>query len=146
MQRQISMGTLLLRESFSFFSTIASEHTRLPLLLYTLFVMWFLEPFPTYEARCWGNWSLHDSFVLKLFSQPGTFGILACLLQSVILTVFVKFIVFRKVAESNKIEGYPTFAYFKNGRLAWKINERTEDGFYNFMKKYAVAYLSLVMS
>uniref|UniRef100_A0A915PF60 Thioredoxin domain-containing protein n=1 Tax=Setaria digitata TaxID=48799 RepID=A0A915PF60_9BILA len=40
----------------------------------------------------------------------------------------------KKTAERYKVEGYPTFAYFKNRKFAWKINERTEDGFYNFMK------------
>ncbi|VDO30271.1 unnamed protein product [Brugia timori] len=39
-----------------------------------------------------------------------------------------------KIAERYKVEGYPTFAYFKDGKFAWKINERKEDGFYNFMK------------
>uniref|UniRef100_A0AAF5PVN3 Thioredoxin domain-containing protein n=2 Tax=Wuchereria bancrofti TaxID=6293 RepID=A0AAF5PVN3_WUCBA len=39
-----------------------------------------------------------------------------------------------KIAERYKVEGYPTFAYFKDGKFAWKINERREDGFYNFMK------------
>ncbi|VDO25084.1 unnamed protein product [Onchocerca flexuosa] len=40
----------------------------------------------------------------------------------------------KKIAERYKVEGYPTFAYFKNGKFAWKINERKEDSFYNFMK------------
>lgn len=42
----------------------------------------------------------------------------------------------RKTAEKVGVEGYPTFAYFKDGKFAWKINERTKDGFYAFMKKY----------
>ncbi|VBB25321.1 unnamed protein product [Acanthocheilonema viteae] len=40
----------------------------------------------------------------------------------------------KQIAERHKVEGYPTFAYFKDGKFAWKINERKEDGFYNFMK------------
>lgn len=41
----------------------------------------------------------------------------------------------RDTAGKFEIEGFPTFLYFKNGKFAWKVEERTEDGFYNFMKK-----------
>lgn len=39
-----------------------------------------------------------------------------------------------ETAGKHEIEGFPTFLYFKNGKFAWKVEERTEDGFYNFMK------------
>lgn len=42
--------------------------------------------------------------------------------------------VHRQVAEKNKVEGFPTFVYYKDGKAAWNVNERTEDGFYKFMK------------
>ncbi|KHN84404.1 Protein disulfide-isomerase A5 [Toxocara canis] len=40
----------------------------------------------------------------------------------------------RNAAEKIGVDGYPTFAYFKDGKFAWKINERTKAGFYKFMK------------
>lgn len=40
----------------------------------------------------------------------------------------------RRIAEKYGIEGFPTFKYFKDGKFAWNIDERTESAFYNFMK------------
>uniref|UniRef100_A0A8R1XXC0 Thioredoxin domain-containing protein n=1 Tax=Onchocerca volvulus TaxID=6282 RepID=A0A8R1XXC0_ONCVO len=40
----------------------------------------------------------------------------------------------KKIAERYKVDGYPTFAYFKNGKFAWKISGRKEHDFYSFMK------------
>ncbi|VDK42292.1 unnamed protein product [Anisakis simplex] len=42
--------------------------------------------------------------------------------------------VHRKAAEKVGVEGFPTFAYYKKGKYSWKVNERTKDGFYKFMK------------
>uniref|UniRef100_A0A915C2V3 Thioredoxin domain-containing protein n=1 Tax=Parascaris univalens TaxID=6257 RepID=A0A915C2V3_PARUN len=60
----------------------------------------------------------------ELLKKEGSMGILAA----------VDATVHRKTAEKVGVEGYPTFAYFKEGKFAWKINERTKDGFYAFMK------------